>query len=105
MIDNNVIYVFLSLIVSYFIVFGIGLFLGHKCYPKGVSNNSHIGFLKANSQHQDQNSSKPLAIDDRKVVLGLGTDGLQKKYDQLGETQKTKEDISSSINKLKNMKG
>jgi hypothetical protein len=105
MTENNIVYLLLSLIVSYFIVFGVGLFLGHYYANTGVSKDSHIGFLRTISQQNIKDTAKSLSIDDRKVVLGLDTEGLQKKYSQLGDTQKQKEDISSSINKLKNMKG
>ena len=35
------------------------------------------------------------AIDDTKVVVNITTDGLEKKYDQLGEVSKTEDSISS----------
>jgi hypothetical protein len=44
------------------------------------------------------------AIDDTKVVVNIKTDGLEKKYDQLGEVSKTEDSISSSVDKLKNLR-
>lgn len=104
MTENNIVYLLLSLIVSYFIVFSIGLFLGYYYANTGVSKDSNVGFLRANNQ-SNKDAAKSVSIDDRKVVLGLDTEGLQKKYSQLGDTKKQKEDISGSISKLKNMKG
>lgn len=104
MIENNIIYLFSSLIVSYFIVFGIGVFLGHHYSNTSSYENNHTGFLRTNSQYQDKAHSKSLFIDDRKVVFGLDTDGLDKKYEILGDTKQSKDNISSSVNKLKNMK-
>jgi hypothetical protein len=46
-----------------------------------------------------------IKIDDKKIVTEIKTDGLEKKYQNLGETKISDENISSSINKLKNMKG
>ena len=43
-------------------------------------------------------------IDDSTHVVKIKTDGLEKKYEEIGNEQTTNEDISSSINKLKNLK-
>lgn len=45
-----------------------------------------------------------IAIDERKIVTDIKTDGMQKKYEELGETKTSNEDISGSVNKLKGMK-
>lgn len=45
-----------------------------------------------------------IKIDDRKFVVDINTGGIEKKYDELGETKVSDENISSSVNKLKGMK-
>lgn len=44
------------------------------------------------------------SIDDTKVVVDIKTDGLEKKYDQLGEVKKTEDSITNSVDKLKNLR-
>jgi hypothetical protein len=46
-----------------------------------------------------------ISIDETKIVTKINTDDLEKKYDQLAETKSSQENISSSINKLKALKG
>lgn len=46
-----------------------------------------------------------ISIDDTKVVLGIKTDTLKKGYDKLTESVETDQNISQSINKLKQIKG
>lgn len=104
MIENNIIYLFLSLIVSYFIVFSIGILVGYYYCSTSSYKDNNTSFLRTNSQYQDKTHSKSLSIDERKVVLGLDTDGLDKKYKILGSTKQSNDNISSSVNKLKNMK-
>lgn len=45
-----------------------------------------------------------IAIDDKKFVTDIKTDGLVKKYDSLGDVKQTTENIDNSVNKLKNLK-
>lgn len=46
-----------------------------------------------------------ISIDDRIMVTGVGTDGLEKKYDNLAKTTQSSESTASSVNKLKDLKG
>lgn len=46
-----------------------------------------------------------VSIDDKKFVTDIKTDDFEKKYDNLGDTKKSKENIENSVNKLRNMKG
>lgn len=46
---------------------------------------------------------KPITIDETTHVVKIKTDGMEKKYDKIGEEQTTNEDISAGINKLKNL--
>jgi hypothetical protein len=45
-----------------------------------------------------------IMIDDKKVVVDIDTKGLEKKYNSLGDIKTTQENISDSVNKLKNLK-
>ena len=60
-------------------------------------------FLKSQGKPTQKNNS--IEIDDTKVVLKVDTDGLEKKFDKIADSKKVKSDISSSVNKLKSMKG
>ena len=53
--------------------------------------------------HKTQNKNN-VSIDEKKVVVSIDTSTLEKKYDSLGEIKQTQENISGSINKLKNLK-
>jgi len=44
-------------------------------------------------------------IDETKVVVAIKTDNMEKKYENLGDVKKSEENITGSINKLKNLKG
>lgn len=48
---------------------------------------------------------KSVNIDETKYVVNIKTENLEKKYDTLGEIKQTTDSISSSVNKLKNLKG
>lgn len=54
---------------------------------------------------KEKSVKKNVNIDSSKVVTNINTQGLEKKYTDLGETKQSTENISSSINKLKDMKG
>lgn len=56
-------------------------------------------------QQQKEQPTQTVAIDSSKIVTNISTGGLEKKYNDFGTQKESSEDISSSINKLKNMKG
>jgi hypothetical protein len=93
------------LIILNILVFFCGYFYGRtQC----VATNT-IGLVnsknKNKSTFQNNDAQQSVSIDERKVVTKISTDNLEKKYDNIGETKKTDDNISSAINKLKNMKG
>ena len=51
-----------------------------------------------------ENQQHKISIDDKKVVLNIDTAGLEKKHQTIGQVTQTKENISSSVDKLKNLK-
>lgn len=83
-------------------LFLIGYFIG-KQNSTGVSNT--ISNIKPTSFfNEEPKSTKSLAIDDTKYLVDIKTSGMEKKYESLGDIKKSEENISNSINKLKNMK-
>jgi len=81
--------------------FFIGYLIG-RSQSGGVSINSPQSFFSKNKETSVVSNN--LAIDDKKFVVDIKTDGLEKKYDSLGEMKQTQENISNSVNKLKNLK-
>lgn len=93
------------LIILNILVFFCGYSYGkHQC----IGTNT-IGFVgnknKSKILQNSEDIQQALSIDERKVVTKISTDNLEKKYDNIGETKQSQENISSAINKLKNMKG
>lgn len=97
-IDNSV-YVLIALNITSFM---LG-YLWCKSTIRGQVEDSPVSFFKANSLSKSAAPSK-IEIDSSKFVVDIKTDNLQKKFDNLGETKQSEENIQSSVNKLKNMK-
>lgn len=76
-------------------------------YVFGKTNSQAIVGGQSKSffnQNKSLDHEEKILIDERKYITDIKTSGLEKKYDTLGETKKSDEDIGSSINKLKNLK-
>lgn len=67
-----------------------------------TNDNTTVSFLKNKTISNKQNN---LSIDETKIITKIDTSDMEAKYNSLGESKTTNEDISNSINKLKNMKG
>lgn len=67
-----------------------------------IDNNKPVSFFEKNKKLTENLPS--IEIDDSKYVTEINTQGLEKKYSSIGETKKSTENISSSIDKLKNLK-
>lgn len=84
--------------------FVLGYCIGKKnsdySIESGNNTNSPSFFKKENSKHKNIN----LNIDDTKFVGSINTDNMEKKYNSLGDTKQSQENIANSINKLKNIK-
>jgi len=102
MIKIETIY-FLVVVNVVFLILGtlLGSLLSYFIFMKNETPN--LGFFKKN-QHDSPRHKDTISIDEKKVVVNIKTDDLEKKYDSLGTTTKTDENISSSVNKLKNLK-
>lgn len=79
--------------------FLIGYILGKKIENSTTNVNP---VLRHKNKFATDNNVK---IDDTKFVTDIRTDTLEKKYDSLGDVKSTAENISDSVNKLKNLKG
>jgi hypothetical protein len=97
--QENKLFIILVCINILFIL--IGYILGKITNNNGVIQNKPKSFF----EKEIINDNQKITIDNSKVVTEIKTDNLEKKYDQLGTTVESNENISSAINKLKNMKG
>lgn len=68
-----------------------------------ISDQPTLCSIKKN--RQDTYNKSQISIDDTKFVTDINTNNLEKKYDKLGESTQTSDNISNSVNKLKSMKG
>lgn len=99
-------------IIHHFVLFSIiFLFLGFLLARSLKQTNEkeekiESFFQKENKKSKQDNSKKNTTIDiDESVhVVNINTENLEKKYEKMGNTKSTQEDISSGIEKLKNMK-
>lgn len=86
----------------------IGYLLGtHFRNTKNKDDDKIESFFdkqKKRTQVDNKTKKSTIDIDDSTHVVKIKTDGLEKKYEEIGNKQTTKEDISSSVNKLKNLK-
>lgn len=98
-IHSIIIYI---LIVLNLISLILGLILGKLWSNYSVYQT--IEKPKSFLQTSGQANKEKVSIDDKKVVLNIKTDGMEKKYDNLGEVKQSSENISSSVDKLKQMK-
>lgn len=97
--ENLVIYIFILTIIN-------SLFIGYVVGKGRSSNNYQTTSTKSFFEKEKiEQNKKTISIDDTKFVGNIRTEGLEKKYENLGETKNSSENISGAINKLKNMKG
>jgi hypothetical protein len=82
------------------IVFIVGIYIGKNIISNNIENTNISTIKKEKSIPKNH-----INIDEKKVVLDINTKGLEKKYDSIAEETIQETDISTSVNKLKNMKG
>jgi hypothetical protein len=99
----SIIDLFIAILFLLYILFlCIGYLLGKTTFKNLEDTNLILSNKKSNTSNITKNH---IQIDDKKVVTKINTDNLEKRYDELGETKNSSENISSSVSKLKNMKG
>ena len=98
-VSQIIIVIFLILNIITFI---LGYFIGKISKINIVNSNvSDTSFIPIDKQ---KNSIEKINIDETKVVSKINTSSLEKKYDNLGNTTISDENITDSINKLKKLK-
>jgi hypothetical protein len=102
MIDT--IYILLIILILLNIVFFfLGYFIGRLNSSQAIVESQPISFFNKSKSDNDKMINK-ITIDESKYVTDIKTSGMEKKYENLGETKVSEENIESSINKLKNIK-
>lgn len=98
--DPNIILliIFVLIINAFF----IGYLIGRSVSQQNLVSDKPKSFFK--QQDSTQKEINSISIDDKKFVVDIKTEGLEKKYDSLGDVKKTEDNISNSVNKLKNLK-
>lgn len=100
-VSNEIVIVTLLIILN--IICGlIGYLIGVTKSPKGVYYDGPQSFFTKIKDDKIVNSC--ITIDDKKFVTDIKTNNLERKYDTLGDVKKTEENITDSVNKLKNLK-
>lgn len=102
---NNELLLDIVLLILNLFSFTFGLILGRLWASSSVYNTVEKprSFLQKNNNESKFNKEK-INIDNKKIVLDIKTGGMEKKYDNLGEVKQSSENISSSVDKLKQMK-
>ncbi|MFN9903129.1 MAG: hypothetical protein ACK55Z_31035 [bacterium] len=83
------------------VFFFIGFIFGRITNSQTNTDSQPI-FMKKNTQFNIPKNN--ITIDDSKYVTDISLAGMEKKYEQLGDIKTSNENITSSIDKLKNIK-
>jgi hypothetical protein len=107
MVDYFVLYtsdllviVLLCLNVVFFV---LGYIVGKIQIP--IEHVNYNPNTKSYNHNKTINNRSKIDIDTTKIVTKINTENLEKKYSDLGDIQTKADNIESSINKLKHMKG
>jgi cytoskeletal protein RodZ len=90
------------LIIINVVIFIIGYLLGKNHTSFLPQHDKPKSFFDTNTT---ENNKTNISINEKKFVVDIKTNDLEKKYETLGDTKKTQENITNSVNKLKSMKG
>lgn len=99
-INNFTIYL---IVVLNLICFILGFLAAKLLVFGGVSYNSQATI--ATPGKNQEKLTKKVSIDDSKYITNIDTNSLERKYTSIAEETHSEENISSSISKLKQMKG
>lgn len=86
------------------VFFCLGYIIGRLQHSQPKVESQPNSFFQKNKQSNPVEQNKKITIDETKYVVDIKTSDLEKKYDTLGDTKISNENIESSINKLKNIK-
>lgn len=101
MLNDDFIKLILVLILN-INTFVVGYIIGKQNSSQRLSEAPGSFFKQQKNTTNTQRTN--IEIDNKKFVGDIKTDTLEKKYDSLGETKTSSENISGAINKLKNLK-
>lgn len=100
---TNTLNILLAILVLLNIVFFILGYLFAKINSsQQIYGSQPNSFFSKNKITEEKNNK--ITIDERKFVTDIKTSDMEKKYDNLGETKVSDENIQTSIDKLKNIK-
>jgi hypothetical protein len=99
---NNTLIIETIILILMVMSFICGYLTGKSTTPTHSVEHSANSWFSSKHQPLVNNNLK---IDDKKFVTEIKTDNLEKKYDSLGETKTSLDNISESVNKLKSLKG
>lgn len=93
---------------DHFVLFSIlfllvGFLFGQRFHKNSIEEKP-VSFFKQQKEHAKTIDKSTIDIDSTKHVVKIKTDDLEKKYEDMGNKQTTSENITGSINKLKNLK-
>ena len=92
------------LILLDIVFFFLGYTIGRLNSSQTIVESQPVSFFNKQKSVSDDKVINKVIIDERKFVTDIKTSGMEKKYENLGETKISNENIESSINKLKNLK-
>jgi cytochrome c biogenesis protein ResB len=94
------------IIICIIVSLQILVFCGGIVVGKMIGNSINNGQYNtmSNKTQGSTNNKSNISIDSKTFVTDIKTEGMEKKYDSLGDIERSEENISSSINKLKNIK-
>lgn len=100
----DILYIILIIILM---LLNIVFFMLGQLYAQKNNTNIEkpVSFIDRYKNAVNNEEIKQASIDDTKYVTKIHTDDIEILYDSLGTTQSSSDNIESSINKLKNMKG
>lgn len=100
MTNNFIIYL---IVILNLICFILGFLVARLLSFGGVSYNSQANI--ATPGKNQEKLTKKVSIDDSKYITSIDTNSLERKYTNIAEEKHSEENISSSVSKLKQMKG
>lgn len=98
----TIIFFLITLLAIGVCFFLIGYFVGKRS-GNGVYNTA-INKPSSFFDSVKEEKRTKVVINDTKFVTEIKTDGMEKKYEALGEIKQSTDNITDSINKLKNLK-
>lgn len=104
MLDTIYLLVIIILIILNIMSIAIGYIIGKINTSNSRETFGAPSILKHKQSTNSENNPNKITIDDRKFVTDISTEGIEKKYNELGNTKITDDNISASVNKLQNLK-